>query len=128
MRRVAWSTDFKSKNRRLYGHDRPSNHDGTSQGSPIWVRLGHDFGYSHCGVGVKMNGNLDVYYQLRIDRLERLREKFRRGAIHETEFRDMLGAEGIIDRGSQDAEVMACQPGMRPIGEIIARVMERVRP
>lgn len=52
-----------------------------------------------------MTGNLSPIYQLRIDRLNRLREKFRKGDILEGEFRLLLAVEGIIDRASQDAEV-----------------------
>lgn len=50
-------------------------------------------------------GNLSEIYQLRVDRLNRLRDKFRRGDILESEFRLLLSAEGIMDRASQDAEV-----------------------
>lgn len=57
-----------------------------------------------------MTGNLDAIYQLRVDRLDRLRDKFRRGSIHEGEFRDMLAVEGIMDRASQDAEIRESAP------------------
>ena len=49
--------------------------------------------------------NLAPIYQLSIDRLNRLRDKYRKGDILEGEFRLLLAVEGIIDRASQDAEV-----------------------
>lgn len=49
--------------------------------------------------------NLAPIYQLRVDRLNRLRDKFRRGDILESEFRLLLSVEGIMDRASLDAEV-----------------------
>ena len=60
-----------------------------------------------------MQGNLDVYYQLRMYRLNRLRDRFRRGDIHQSEFRDLLAAEGIISNADQTAEVMLCAPDRR---------------
>lgn len=73
-------------------------------------------------------GNLNLTYQLRLDRLNRLREKFRRGSIHEGEFRELLAVEGIMDRASQDVEIREAHPGLRPLSEIVGRIMERVRP
>jgi hypothetical protein len=52
-----------------------------------------------------MEGNLNPNYQLRLDRLRRVRERFRRGEIHEKEFRDLLSAEGIISHFAQDIEI-----------------------
>lgn len=57
-------------------------------------------------------GNQSPYYQLRLDRLRRLRERFRRGEVHEREFRDLLGAEGVISSYDQDLEILASVPGM----------------
>ena len=52
-----------------------------------------------------MTGNLSAIYQLRVDRLNRLRDKYRKGDILEGEFRLLLAVEGIVDSASQDAEV-----------------------
>ena len=60
-----------------------------------------------------MIGNLNPTYQLRMDRLERLRDRFRRGAIHEREFRELLAAEGILSAHDQDLEILSSIPGMR---------------
>lgn len=49
--------------------------------------------------------NLAPLYMLRLDRLRRARQRFLSGYIHENEFRELLAVEGMIDRGSQDAEV-----------------------
>jgi len=75
-----------------------------------------------------MIGNLSAFYQLRVDRLNRLRDRYIRGDVLESEFRDLLAAEGIIDRFSQDAEIRDCQPGLRPISEYVRKVMEEIRP
>lgn len=64
---------------------------------------------------------------LRVDRLDRARDRFRAGHIHEHEFRDLLAADGMIDRSSQDEEIRNCLPGLRPIGEAANRVIERIR-
>lgn len=77
---------------------------------------------------MQREGNLNCFYQLRLDRLERARDRFRRGAIHENEFRELLAAEGMLSRASQDAEICNAQPGLRPIGEAAARLLERIRP
>ena len=58
-------------------------------------------------------GNLNPYYMLRVDRLNRLRERFRRGEIHQAEFRDLLAAEGIISSYDQDCEILSSVPGMQ---------------
>ena len=73
-----------------------------------------------------MTGNLNELYQLRVDRLKRLRERFRRGAIHQSEFRDLLAAEGIISPAAQTAEIMQSMPGMRPIGEAAQRIVNQL--
>lgn len=75
-----------------------------------------------------MAGNLNPIYTLRVARLERSRNRFRLGHIHESEFRDMLSAEGMIDRPSQDAEIRDCLPGLHPIVEAVNRVIERIKP
>ncbi len=62
-----------------------------------------------------MTGNLNPLYQLRKDRLRRLRERFRRGEIHEREFRDLLSAEGMISSFDQDLEIIASVPGMEKV-------------
>lgn len=59
--------------------------------------------------------NLNPIYLLRVERLNRARDRFRRGAIHEIEFRELLAVEGMLDRASQDAEIRECHPGLRPI-------------
>ena len=73
-------------------------------------------------------GNLHPSYLLRLDRLDRLRERFRRGEVHEAEFRELLAAEGIMSPAAQTAEILASVPGMRPIGEAVARVVEQIKP
>ena len=75
-----------------------------------------------------MIGNLNEIYALRVDRLNRLRARYVRGDVLETEFRELLAADGIIDRFSQDAEIRDCQPGLRPISEYVRKVMEEIRP
>lgn len=75
-----------------------------------------------------MTGNLSAIYMLRVARIERARNRFRLGHIHESEFRDMLAADGMIDRSSQDAEIRDCLPGLDPIGEAAKRVIERIKP
>ena len=52
----------------------------------------------------KMN-NLSPAYQLRIDRIRRLREGFRSHQLTEHEFRECMCQEGIMDRRDLDAEV-----------------------
>ncbi len=74
-----------------------------------------------------MTGNLNPMYQLRLDRLQRIRDRFRSGAIHEKEFRELLSAEGIISGHDQDLEILASVPGMRPISEAANRVLERLK-
>ncbi len=61
------------------------------------------------------SGNLNPIYQLRVDRLRRLRERFRRGEIHEREFRDLLAVEGMISSAAQDMEIIMSVPGMEKI-------------
>ena len=75
-----------------------------------------------------MTGNLHPSYMLRVARLERARERFRRGSIHENEFRELLAADGMLERASQDAEIRDCLPGMHQIGEAADRVIERIKP
>jgi hypothetical protein len=72
-------------------------------------------------------GNINPTYLLRIDRLRRLRERFRRGEIHQSEFRDLLAVEGIINPCQQDIEILESVPGMRPIGEAARRVVEDLK-
>ncbi len=60
-------------------------------------------------------GNLSPIYQLRQDRLRRLRERFRRGEIHEREFRDLLAVEGLLSSYDQDLEIIHSVPGMEKI-------------
>ena len=75
-----------------------------------------------------MTGNLHPSYMLRVARLERSRERFRQGHIHENEFRELLSVDGMFDRSSQDAEIRDCLPGLHPIGEAASRVIERIKP
>lgn len=77
---------------------------------------------------MRREGNYNQFYQLRLDRLERARDRFRRGEIHENEFRELLAVEGMISRYNQDAEIRDSQPGLVPIGEVMKRLIERIRP
>ena len=74
-----------------------------------------------------MKGNLNELYALRVDRIDRLRERFRRAEIHEGEFRDLLAAEGF-GPAAQTAEILNSLPGMRPIGEAAGRIVEQIKP
>jgi hypothetical protein len=74
-----------------------------------------------------MMGNLHPTYMLRQDRLRRLRERFRRGEIHQSEFRDLLAVEGIINPSEQDVEILQSVPGMRPIGDAARRLVEDLK-
>ena len=75
-----------------------------------------------------MTGNLHPSYMLRVARLERARERFRRGAIHENEFRELLAADGMLERSSQDAEIRDCLPGMHQIGDALDPVSSPLEP
>ena len=75
-----------------------------------------------------MTGNLSPMYQLRVERLNRARERFRSGRIDENEFRDLLAADGMLDRASQDAEIRDMQPGLRPLGEAVDRIIKGIKP
>ena len=78
--------------------------------------------------GHYMKGNLNASYMLRVDRLDRLRERFRRAEIHEQEFRELLAVEGIMSPAAQTAEILNSLPGMRPIGEAAGRIVEQIKP
>lgn len=71
-----------------------------------------------------MTGNLNESYQLRVFRLDRLREGYLNNRLTEYEFRALLAQEGIADKRDQDAEIHT----FRPIGEAARRVVERIRP
>jgi hypothetical protein len=67
--------------------------------------------------------NLNESYQLRLDRLCRIRNGFNAGRITEYEFRKLMAQEGITDKRDLDAEVST----FRPIGEAAGRVVDGLK-